>query len=105
MPPRTLYGCVGGAGAVVVEANLSCPNVGKGQGALYTDAQQVTMGLGERGGEDGRQLACVESAARSQGWLSFTALLKFLCLHVYRLTTWHGLNCTAMTWLPHSAAP
>jgi dihydroorotate dehydrogenase len=25
----------------VVEANLSCPNVGKGQGALYADAQQV----------------------------------------------------------------
>lgn len=29
------------AGAKVIEANLSCPNVGKGQGALYADAQQV----------------------------------------------------------------
>jgi hypothetical protein len=29
------------AGAKVVEANYSCPNVGKGQGALYLDAQQV----------------------------------------------------------------
>jgi dihydroorotate dehydrogenase len=29
------------AGARVVEANFSCPNVGKGQGTLYADAQQV----------------------------------------------------------------
>ena len=29
------------AGAVVVEANLSCPNVGAGHGALYLDAATV----------------------------------------------------------------
>lgn len=31
------------AGATIIEANLSCPNVGKGQGALYSDAQQVRL--------------------------------------------------------------
>jgi hypothetical protein len=30
------------AGARVVEANYSCPNVGRGQGALYTDPAQVS---------------------------------------------------------------
>lgn len=41
-PPACMH-----AGACIIEANLSCPNVGKGQGALYTDQQQVHVHHGD----------------------------------------------------------
>jgi dihydroorotate dehydrogenase len=46
------------AGATIIEANLSCPNVGEGQGALYTDAQQV-----------GFESRAITRTGESESWL------------------------------------
>lgn len=62
----------------MIEANLSCPNVGSGQGALYTDPQQVSQLtaalVAALGGPDGTPLLLKVGAFESEAQLEAVLL-------------------------------